>query len=120
MPPSCAPPVLYDFEKKKKVKPIKIFSGVGHGIKKPKPKKPPKAPVLKKTPVSTKPASVRQLMKEKFDFSRTPYATPLRKRVPLSEESSKKRKFFKTTVEIETPQAKKYVSIECGISDFLE
>lgn len=105
MPPSCLPPTLHGLHKKKS-KSIKIFSGVGHGVKKPKPKKPPKPPFQKKTPESTKQTTVkvREMMKEKFDFSRTPYSLPVRRRVALSEECCKKRKFFKTTVEIETPQ----------------
>ena len=114
MPPSCAPPVLYNHQRKKNSKPIKIFSGVGHGIKKPKPKKSPKVSVEMKTPTPTETLppttptliNVRQMMKNKFDFSRTPYAIPkpVRRRVALTEESSKKRKFFKTTVEVESPQ----------------
>lgn len=91
---------------------VKLFSSVSHGIKKPKPK-----PKLKNILQSTKKKkliepyiSVRQKMKNKFDFSRTPYAISIKKpRMALNEESSKKRKFFKTT--LVTPEQKKYVWI---------
>lgn len=77
----------------------KLFPGVSHKIKKPKVKKVKNFLKHKKTSNATvTKKSVRQMMRDKFDFTRTPYVTPKR-RVALNEETIKKRKFFKTTIE---------------------
>lgn len=84
---------------------VKLFANISHGVKKAKLKKPPP---LKKVAVQkvVKQPSVREKIREKFDFSRTPYSLPVKKpRVMLTDELSKTRKFFKTTVE--TPETKK-------------
>lgn len=84
---------------------VKLFANISHGVKKAKPKKPTP---LKKVAVQkvVKQASVREKIRDKFDFSRTPYSLPVKKpRVMLTEEMSKNRKFFKTTVE--TAETKK-------------
>lgn len=55
--------------------------------------------------LTAKRAHIRQTLKEKFDFSRTPYAIVKKKpRVALNEENSQKRKFFKSTVVTEEPK----------------
>ncbi len=97
--------------KKSRSSVVKLFPGISHGVKKPKPKKIKtvlKMPVSK--PKAVKTPSVREKMRNKFDFSRTPYALPAKKpRVALSDDTGSKRKFFKTTVE-ET-SAKKLVFV---------
>lgn len=77
----------------------KLFPGVSHKIKKPKVKRVKNSLKQKKTSNATATKkSVRQMMRDKFDFTRTLYAAP-KKRVALNEETIKKRKFFKTSVE---------------------
>lgn len=86
---------------KPKIKMIKLFPGIKHGVKKAK----PKVPVKEKKVSVEKRSSIRQIMKEKFDFSRTYYALPKKKpRIALNEETGAKRKFFKSTVPVEEPK----------------
>lgn len=88
-------------KKGSRVVPVKLFPGIKHGVKKPK-----KVQKIKDTKVAVaKRSTIRQLIKEKFDFSKTPYALPKKQpRVALNEESGKNRKFFKSTVQTEQPK----------------
>lgn len=87
--------------KNSRFKGVKLFANISHGVKKAKPKKPkPLKKIAVQQITKTKPVvSVREKMRDKFDFSRTPYSIVRKPRVILTEEDSKTRKFFKSTVE---------------------
>lgn len=76
---------------------VRLFPGIKHGVKKPKKK-------VQKMVKERRAAPIRQQLKEKFDFSRTPYALPRKPRVALNEEGRQKRKFFKTTIQADEPK----------------
>nr|XP_018913176.1 PREDICTED: N-acetyltransferase ESCO2 [Bemisia tabaci] len=100
-------------------KPRGIFSGVGHAIKKPKPPPEPKFKTVKLPPL-------RQNLKNKFDFTKTPYSLKKndanwsyagihRERTSLDSSEAEKRKFFKSSVGkisvVTPPSSKKKIKL---------
>lgn len=90
-------------DSRRRVQPVKLFHGVGHGIRKPRKSKRMQKKLEKRNKRNKiqKPVSLRQAIKNSFDFSRTPYALPKTHRVALSDENVQNRKFFKSTVQVQ-------------------